>query len=521
MKPYLKPFWNEHTANLSSLLWSPTLDNCSNIEQPIINSWVHTIVQKQSHSDPVPDLIFPTDDTPETPPIQMTRKIKLFPNINDAIKLSKMFGASRYIYNHGLLFIQDEHKKYLAHKQNPNTIETPSTLSLIQKLRIHVVQDHNYLESDTWMLDSLPQDTRDSVIREMKTNYINALKTKHSFTLTFRSKKHSQTILIRQRAYHAKNGFYSFLRTMRKAELFPDSPNDLKIQYVPHQGYYLIISYPIDPVHPMNKLEKDRRPKLKCKKMDAHTSRRKHRNKLKNQQRKVRHYKHHQRQNPLLMSCGNENQVPIKPVGRTISLDAGVRTFATGYTPDGYVYHLGVNDNQSLYRLFYRRSKLQSRIARAKGKKKRSMRRALKRASTRIRNLVDDCHKKLAKWLFDNFQTVILPKLNASHFKKNKYIRIKMGLWRHCSFVERLRNKQHMYPPSDQKRLIVPTEEYTSKTCSHCGHLNHGLGSSKIFSCPNTQCQRVFDRDVNSGLNILLKYQTECQCHGAINMVVP
>ena len=46
-------------------------------------------------------------------------------------------------------------------------------------------------------------------------------------------------------------------------------------------------------------------------------------------------------------------------------------------------------------------------------------------------------------------------------------------------------------------------EEYTSKTCSCCGRLNHTLGASKSFTCPF--CHYVVDRDVGAARNIFLK----------------
>jgi transposase len=43
----------------------------------------------------------------------------------------------------------------------------------------------------------------------------------------------------------------------------------------------------------------------------------------------------------------NDTQVPH----RIIAIDPGVRTLMTGYTPDGFIYHLGERDIQRLCRL--------------------------------------------------------------------------------------------------------------------------------------------------------------------------
>jgi transposase len=32
-------------------------------------------------------------------------------------------------------------------------------------------------------------------------------------------------------------------------------------------------------------------------------------------------------------------------------------------------------------------------------------------------------------------------------------------------------------------KVIVCTEEYTSKTCSGCGHIDYNLGSSEVYNC--------------------------------------
>ena len=50
--------------------------------------------------------------------------------------------------------------------------------------------------------------------------------------------------------------------------------------------------------------------------------------------------------------------------------------------------------------------------------------------------------------------------------------------------------------------LDICTEEYTSKTCGHCGTLNN-VGSRDIFSC--NKCNIIIDRDVNGARNIAIK----------------
>ena len=53
--------------------------------------------------------------------------------------------------------------------------------------------------------------------------------------------------------------------------------------------------------------------------------------------------------------------------------------------------------------------------------------------------------------------------------------------------------------------VVVAGEEYTSKTCGHCGEVRHTLGGAKTFRCLASGCGVVADRDVNGARNIYVK----------------
>ena len=481
----LQPFWKQKTSQLTSLFWSPTKLNCVNLKIPVpIHSWVSTLVQQRKHdeTDHSPNLIKMLPKTPLNNDTYISRKIRIFPTVNDKIKLKNLFGASRYVYNHGIDVITSNREKYLAGETENET--------LLNKMRRQIVKNDNYQGDQLrWMLSDLPSDARDSIVRELNTNYFNGIKTGRHFELKKRNKKQSQSMTIRLRDYNRTKGSYSFLKKMKKAELFPESVHDLKLLMDVDGHYYVIIPYKLETHHPLPKFP--RKPKkikltLKHEKIDNGCQ---------------------PEMNPP-HEVGDESQVP-QPTERSLSGDLGVRTFLTGYTPDGSVYHIGLNDIQLLYRLFYYKNKLQGRITKSTGKRKRRMRKAWICLSKRIHNLVDDFHKKTVKWLLENYSTIIIPKLDVNQFNAKKTSRItinKMKLWRHCSFIRRLNDKRRFYPESN---VINPTEEYTSKTCSHCGGQHPTLGANKTFLCPNPQCQRIFDRDVNASYNILLKTLTE------------
>ena len=51
-------------------------------------------------------------------------------------------------------------------------------------------------------------------------------------------------------------------------------------------------------------------------------------------------------------------------------------------------------------------------------------------------------------------------------------------------------------------KVIICTEEYTSKTCTKWGTINN-VGSSEIYKCKS--CKLILDRDINGTRNILIK----------------
>lgn len=515
-----KPFWNQVTQDISHKFWSPSKDNCLTLKSKIpLHSWVTTTIQKQKETFSYDNqLVRPILNLPRPLPLDSnteasfnSRKIRLFPNKLDRIKLIKLLGAGRYVYNRGIDFLNSKRHTYFFHENEKEIC------SLIQLLRYYAVHDANYIEENSeWMIHDLPSDTRDLIIKELEINFWNGINSGHNFELKKRSKKNPQSIPIRIRQYNTQRGFYSFIRSMDKAELFPEPKNDLKIHMDELGHFYLVIPYPNDPQHHLKKFEhpkhRQKKHKLKLKK-HYRTCGRKHQHDRFLQYRHVEKVITHdlkQSESPVdtpPIVDRDENQIPIH-TERILSGDPGVRTFLTCYTPDGYVYHCGVNNIRYLYSLFYYKNKLQGAISQAKGRRRRRMLKAWKRASKRMHNLVNDFHKKLSKWLLENFTLLILPKLDVGQFQTNKTsrtVRNKMRLWRHCSFMTCLKNMSNRYP---RCRILNPSEEYTSRTCSRCGSL-HPKFQSKTFCCLNANCQQIFDRDVNASLNILLKTLTE------------
>lgn len=210
----------------------------------------------------------------------------------------------------------------------------------------------------------------------------------------------------------------------------------------------------------------------------------------------------------------DENQAPDGDRHSVISLDPGVRTFMTGYSPDGLVMEWGKSDTTRIHRLCHQYDKLQSRaspLKRQTGRDVRRRRYRMRRAGLqiqkKIRHLIDELHRKLALWLCENYRVIVLPEFGTQNMVKRLNRRIRsetaraMCAWGHYRFRMHLLQKARCFP---WVQVEITTEEFTSKTCTRCGTLNDKLGGSKLFRC--SACDLLMDRDMNGARNILLKH---------------
>lgn len=194
-----------------------------------------------------------------------------------------------------------------------------------------------------------------------------------------------------------------------------------------------------------------------------------------------------------------------------VSIDPGIKTFMTCYDPSGEIIKIGNDDIGVIGRLLHYKNKLYSKVSKTRPKKeekvskrkKRKHKRLVKafnRLAEKIKNMVDDYHKKTASFLVNKYKVVIIPKLKLSQNKKlGKRLKQKastMSFCRHVDIIESQAVKTGC-------KVIVPSEDYTSRTCSCCGYIDHFLGSKRVFDCKG--CGRILDRDDNGAKNILLK----------------
>jgi putative transposase len=197
---------------------------------------------------------------------------------------------------------------------------------------------------------------------------------------------------------------------------------------------------------------------------------------------------------------------------KVIALDPGVRTFLTGFDGSKFL-EFGAGDMGRITRLCQHLDKLWSRIAKCQNKRQRQkMRSAAGRMRTKIQDLVNEVHKQVACYLTQNYRIIFLPTFETSQMvqKAKRKIQSKtaraMLSWAHYRFKVFLKQAAIRRGCT----VIDVTEEYTSKTCTRCGHVHKKLGGCKKFKCPN--CGHELDRDFNGAFGILLKALSDTTC---------
>jgi putative transposase len=196
-------------------------------------------------------------------------------------------------------------------------------------------------------------------------------------------------------------------------------------------------------------------------------------------------------------------KVPVKtPKNQrlgSVSLDPGVRTFMSIYSPE-VSGKLGEGDFKRIYRLCLIMDKLIGKMTKASCKARRGMRKALQRLRWKIRDLIDELHKKIAYFLVTRFDKIYLPSFETSEMvtKLRSKTARSMLTFGHYRFKKYLEFKGEEY---SCEIISDANEAYTSKTCSYCGQV-HNIGSKRQLEC---RCGAIVDRDLNGARGIYLR----------------
>ena len=385
------------------------------------------------------------------------RKIRIFPTQDQQVTLKRWIGAARWTYNRTVHYLNQESTKGSR---------------TLKDLRAHSVNAEALKSLNRHDLERVPYDIRDEGVRDArKALASNVAKqrlrkakglTLH-FKLRYKCKKRlaQEGVVVHSKHWaHGKGAMFDLFgrlgSKLKSAEHLPENLGyDCRLVRTRLNQYWICIP---------------------------------------------------QRQDEVL----DETQVPDDTEPAVAALDPGVRTFMTVYDPSGLVCEWGAGDMTRIHRLCRTVDSLRTRWKYVRHRRRYRMKRAALRIHQKIRNLVDELHRKLIKWLATHYRCVLIPVFETQQMVKRKrgrqmHSKTARALcsWSHFRFRTNLHCKAKIAPWLE---VIDTTEEVTSKTCGACGFIHAKLAGRKLFQCPN--CSFEADRDVNGSRNILIRHLT-------------
>lgn len=491
----LKPFWKESTKVLSDKLWLPTetgsVDSGSNSFNTSLTtlkkrSWFsikksHTVVPSSlmTSAQLLPMSRLQSIENKHTKVLR-SRKLRLFLTSNQKTIFNKWLGTSRFIYNKTIERINSNSKGVSK-----------------SKLRTEFVT--NIPKDEPWQSDT-PQGIREGAVFDacdaFDSNMKKFKKTRIPFVLGYRKKKApSQTMNLPVDSL--KSDFRLYPKFLGN--------NSIILVYKSEKEKTKFRTKTTNKMIP--KLGEDGKPLMK----DGKVVKEKSGSKINGGQILEHEIKiQRTRLGKWYMLIPYEMEVSSSDnQGAIIALDPGVRTFLTGYSPNGEVLKFGDDDIKRIRNYMLKTDILQSKINKLKGHKKHRSKKAFQKRLEKMQNWIKDCHRKVVKYLVDNYDVVIIPVFNSKSMCKkdgrkiqSSTVRNMMG-WAHGKFRSMLISK---ILGMKNKRILLPSEEYTSKTCGRCGELHQKLGGAKVYKCG--YCGLKSDRDIHASRNLLLKTLT-------------
>lgn len=308
-------------------------------------------------------------------PAEKSKKIRIYPTIEQKKELKKWFGCRRWIYNKCLYYYN-------------NTVKNENRKPKLQELRDKFVKNQNYKTDNTWMLE-YDFDLRDEALRDLVKNIKSNEAKEKPFKLKYKSKKEmtTESISVLSKKWNANDSFYSDIFNKDKLKT---SKNEKHL--IPE-----ILNY-------SSRLIKDKIDKYYIAIPE-----------------------------PLKISDNqaNNKMIFIDP-GQSIFItgyDPSGKIITIGKKDVGRIGRLQHYKNKLQGKIDVEKIK----------HKKYKMKKALLRINENVRNLVNDFHKKTTKFLTTNYNNIFIPKLNFHTCKKlNKKDKQKLASLRHCELVDRL-----------------------------------------------------------------------------------
>ena len=449
----LSPYWNVSCEAVNSELLLPIGIDSPVSAAKLYSSWSNKTVEKSWFStklftvpkrnlEPISSqysTCFPVECMDSGDTVTKSRKIEIFPTVEQKAILRRWFGTSRYVYNAAVFL--------LAEPQ-----DTPTTF----KKLVPILFD----ELPAWHTETPRQIKVGAVMdacQAVKNAKIKCQETGEFQKVSFRSRKRKQTLYLRADSLKANGFFVRFLGDMKMAEPLPANP----------QG----------------------KGKVSERETDAEV-----------------------KDSQLILENGRyflcipyiEKKKPREPSGRiVVSLDPGVRDFMTFFSENSFGW-LGQQCINRIQRLCQHCDNLLSRATQEKRPLRRALRKAANRIKVKIRNLIDELHKKIAHFLVTNFDIILLPTFESKQMTKRGHRKLRRKSVRQMLTLSHYRFKMFLKHKALEYgvRVIDVCEAYTSKTVSWTGEIITNLGGSKVIK--SSKGHRM-DRDLNGARGIFIK----------------
>ncbi|TAG87555.1 MAG: transposase [Oscillatoriales cyanobacterium] len=189
--------------------------------------------------------------------------------------------------------------------------------------------------------------------------------------------------------------------------------------------------------------------------------------------------------------------------GRVVALDPGVRTFMTFFSESSYGW-LGNDSNLSIQKLCFRLDKLTSKMSKTNSRQRKRFKKAADRLKSKIQHLVKELHHKIAKFLVDSFDVILLPSFESSLMVSKSRRKIRSKTVRQMLTLSHYQFKKHLeWKAWEQGKVALTSinEAYTSKTVSWTGEVKKIGGSRVIKDASGNQ----MNRDLNGARGIFLR----------------
>lgn len=485
MSNHCVPFWNTNSDLISKSIWNPEdyKENLVKNESLYISEIFHPEISDEKILDQ--DRLNGEGQTSE---IIMARKIRFFPSKPQKVFLNKYLSAHRYFYNKTIEEInrrfdrkkedfsshptcifcsnEKEENRYTCSQHRNERIPWDIPVNF-KELRALIVINNTELKKDknkhlAWQME-IPHDTRQAAVRDAVAAYSSAMSNRRrgnikSFRLGYMSiRKPSHIFWVDHRGLKIKEKNGNTTVSLFKTKLGKDSLLFIKDRYkkqLPLENKSLV------------KILYDRGAWY------------------------------------LVFTIKEQSRNECKFL-HSIALDPGVRTFQTGYSPNGSVYKFGEKQLNKMKEIHSYIDKLKSIASKSNHRKRQHIKRRLVKLEFQLRGLIHNLHNQVGSFLSKNYRYVLLPEFGTSGMQQQDTIgsttKRRMNGLAHYQFQLKMIHLCKKYG----SELRIVNESYTSKTCGSCGKIKEDLGSACHYSCSN--CSYQLDRDIHGARNIFIK----------------